>query len=216
VKRLLLSGLAVSLLLLGVFACTGPAGTQGPQGPAGPAGAAGPKGDVGPAGLKGDTGPAGPQGPAGPAGPAGTKGDTGPAGAQGLQGLQGVPGPQGPAGPAGAAGTGGTAPWSGTPTTTSRTIAVAAGQSTEVAVPAAYLDLISIRVPAVAAIQQAGTAGFDVYDPNGDLIYSQFIYSQGGVSGSFFATVAGNHTLSVWNDTGAALQVPVSVTKTAR
>lgn len=210
-KRLVLLGLALSLLLFAAFACTGPAGTQGPQGPAGPAGAAGPKGDTGPAGPKGDTGPAGPQGPTGPAGPTGPKGD-GPAGPQGFQGLQGPPGPAGPAGPTVPV----ALPWSGTPVAATRTVTVPAGQSTELGITATYLDLITIKAGAVAAVQQAGTSGFDVYDPNNNLIASAFVYSQGGVSVSFFAAIAGNFTLSLWNNTAAALQVPVTLTRTTR
>ena len=58
-RKCLLPGAAVLLLMLLLAAC---AGTQGPQGIAGPAGPAGPIGPQGPAGPKGDGGPAGPSG----------------------------------------------------------------------------------------------------------------------------------------------------------
>ena len=53
------------------------------------------QGPAGPQGPAGATGPTGPQGPVGPAG------STGPAGVQGIAGVQGSQGEQGPQGPAG-------------------------------------------------------------------------------------------------------------------
>lgn len=188
-NRSVLVGVVVSLLLFGALACAGPAGTQGP---AGLTGAQGPQGE---------RGPAGPTGPQGPAGPAGATGATGPAG---------PPGPQGPAG------TGGALPWSGSPVAVTGTVTVPAGQYYESAIAANYLDLISVRLGAVAALPQAQAAGFDVYDPNDDYIAGQIAYAQGGASTSFFAAIPGTYTLSVWNQTTSDLQMSVSVSRTAR
>ena len=74
-----------TFVILGLVACTGPAGERGP---------AGPDGVDGQTGLPGSAGPTGPQGTAGTIGPTG---DVGPAGANGDAG------PVGPIGPTGLA-----------------------------------------------------------------------------------------------------------------
>lgn len=206
-NKFILLGLVLSLLLFGAFACTGPAGPQGPTGLTGPQGPQGERGAAGPAGATGATGPAGPQGPQGPAGPQGPQGSAGP------QGPQGSAGPQGPQGPAG---TGGALPWSGSPVAGTSTVTVPAGQSYDFPITAAYLDLILVRLGAVSGLQEAQSAGFDVYDPNDDYIVGQYAYAQGGVSTSFFAAIPGTYTLNLWNQAASDLRMSVSVSLTAR
>ncbi|MDO8578264.1 MAG: trypsin-like peptidase domain-containing protein [Dehalococcoidales bacterium] len=110
-KKAAASFILVSVLLVSLAGCTGPAGTSisgasvngsghlvlslsngqtvDAGSVVGPVGTAGP---TGPAGTAGATGPQGTQGPAGPTGP------TGPAGATGTAGATGPAGPPGPAG----------------------------------------------------------------------------------------------------------------------
>jgi hypothetical protein len=211
-KRLALSAALVSLLVLVALltSCQGSAGTAGPQGPQGPAGT------QGPAGPKGDTGAVGPTGPQGPAGAKGDTGAVGPAGPAGPVGATGVTGPTGPQGPQGPAGTGGALPWSGSPETGTSTVTVPAGQIYELTITVAYLDLISIRLGAVAGLQLAQAAGYDVYDPNDDYIVGHYAYAQGGVSTSFFAAIPGTYTLSLWNESTSDLQMSISASRTAR
>lgn len=70
--RLFIPLTIISVILVLLTGCAGPAGLQG---------TAGPQGSVGP------------QGPAGPQGAAGPQGEQGPVGPEGSQGLQGPPGP---------------------------------------------------------------------------------------------------------------------------
>jgi len=67
-------GACFTFVVLGLLACTGPAGDRGP---------AGPDGVAGETGLPGSTGPTGTAGTAGTAGSAGTPGATGPTGSAG-------------------------------------------------------------------------------------------------------------------------------------
>ncbi len=107
-------------------------------------------------------------------------------------------------------------PWSVSPETATSTVTVPAGAISEFTITATYLDLISVRLGAVAGLPQAQAAGFDVYDPNDDYIAGQYAYAQGGVSTSFFAAILGTYTLSLWNQTTSDLQMSVSVSRTAR
>jgi hypothetical protein len=59
IRKLLLTGVGILLLMVLLAACAGAQGVQGPAGPAGPTG------PIGPQGPQGETGPEGPAGPSG-------------------------------------------------------------------------------------------------------------------------------------------------------
>ena len=100
---------------------TGSTGNTGATGPTGPTGSTGSTGSIGPTGPTGSTGTTGNTGPTGPTGSTGTTGNTGPTGPTGSTGSTGGTGPTGPTGSIGNSGpTGPTgAPGSGSGTVTS-------------------------------------------------------------------------------------------------
>ena len=108
-KKILISLLVLSVILITAVGCTGdigPVGAVGPPGPQGELGAQGsigPQGKTGPAGLQGNQGIPGPAGPVGPRGLTGQQGSAGPEGPQGEEGPRGSSGggSRGSTGPAG-------------------------------------------------------------------------------------------------------------------
>ena len=108
--RFLIKTGLLTLAVLLILACEGPAGLTGPQGHQGPQGVqgeqgiqgeVGPQGGMGPQGQQGERGEQGPPGEQGPQGERGQTGLSGSQGHRGEHGIQGQRGPQGRQGPAG-------------------------------------------------------------------------------------------------------------------